>query len=143
MDDNVNNKLGPNEIVQSWHGLFKFKKESEGQKGLRSPQIGALHALMAHIEDGEKTAIVVMPTGTGKTETMLAFMVANLCQKVFVIVPSDALRTQTYKKFKSLGLLRKLGIIPQDINLPIVSMVSTTLDDTQWKQRINESNVII
>ena len=30
MDDNVNNKLGPNEIVQSWHGLFKFKKESEG-----------------------------------------------------------------------------------------------------------------
>ena len=42
MDDNVNNKLGPNEIVQSWHGLFKFKKGSEGQKGLRSPQIGAL-----------------------------------------------------------------------------------------------------
>ena len=55
---------------------------------------------MAHIEDGEESTIVVMPTGTGKTETMQAFMVSNLCQKVFVIVPSDALRTQTYKKIQ-------------------------------------------
>src|SRR3712207_7485772 len=37
-----------------------------------------------------------------------AFLIANTCQKVFVIVPSDALRTQTYRKFKTLGLLRTL-----------------------------------
>ena len=102
MEEKVNKQLTPNEIVQSWEGIFKYKKECEGKGGLRSPQIGALHALMSHIEDGEDSAIVVMPTGTGKTETMLAFMVANLCKKVFVIVPSDALRSQTYKKFKTL-----------------------------------------
>lgn len=143
MEEKVNKQLTPNEIVQSWEGIFKYKKECDGKGGLRSPQIGALHALMSHIEDGEDSAIVVMPTGTGKTETMLAFMVANLCKKVFVIVPSDALRSQTYKKFKTLGLLRKLEIIPHDTVLPIVSMVSTALDDSEWKKKINESNVII
>lgn len=143
MEEKINKQLTPSEIVQSWEGIFKFRKECEGKGGLRSPQIGALHALMSHIEDGEDSAIVVMPTGTGKTETMLAFMVANLCEKLFVIVPSDALRSQTYKKFKTLGLLRKLEIIPQNANLPIVSMVNAALNDSEWKKIIDESNVII
>ena len=101
-------KLTAKEIANSWQGKFHFNKETGNSPGLRSPQIGALHALMAHVEDGEDRAIVVMPTGTGKTETMLAFLIANVCEKVFVIVPSDALRSQTNKKFKELGLLPKL-----------------------------------
>ena len=109
-------KLTPNEIAESWKGLFCFKKENGTIMGLRSPQIGALHSMLAHVEDGEERAIVVMPTGTGKTETMLAFLIANMCKKVFVVVPSDALRSQIAKKFKDLGLLPKLGIVPQDIN---------------------------
>ena len=125
--------LTPNKIVESWKGLCRFKKGTGEHQGLRSPQIGALHALLAHAEEGDESAIVVMPTGTGKTETMLAFLIANTCQKVFVIVPSDALRTQTYRKFKTLGLLRTLDIVPQNINLPIVTMVKTTLDDSEWK----------
>ena len=35
-----------------------------------------------------------MPTGTGKTETMLAWLVAQRPAKVLVIVPSVALREQ-------------------------------------------------
>ena len=136
-------RLTSDDIANSWKGLFQFKKETCSSKGLRSPQIGALHALLGHVEDGDESAIVVMPTGTGKTETMLAFLVANVCQKVFVIVPSDALRSQTTKKFKNLGLLRKLGVVPQDINLPIVSMINTTLDDSEWKRKIDDSNCII
>lgn len=136
-------KLTPNEIAESWKGLFCFKKGNGPIKGLRSPQIGALHALLAHVEDGEERAIVVMPTGTGKTETMLAFLIANMCKKVFVVVPSDALRSQIAKKFKDLGLLPKLGIVPQDINKPIVSMIKKSLDDSAWKNTIDKSNVII
>ena len=136
-------KLTPNEIAESWKGLFCFKKENGTIMGLRSPQIGALHSMLAHVEDGEERAIVVMPTGTGKTETMLAFLIANMCKKVFVVVPSDALRSQIAKKFKDLGLLPKLGIVPQDINKPIVSMIKKSLDDSAWKNTIDNSNVII
>jgi hypothetical protein len=33
-------------------------------------------------------------TGTGKTETMLSVLVFAGCSRVFVVVPTDALRTQ-------------------------------------------------
>lgn len=124
-------KLTSDEIANSWQGQFLFKKETCSSKGLRSPQIGALHALLAHVEDGNESAIIVMPTGTGKTETMLAFLVANVCKKVFVIVPSDALRSQTCRKFKKLGLLKELGVVPYDIKMPIVSMIKNALDDLE------------
>lgn len=136
-------ELSPEQIAESWENKFCFVKEDASHLGLRSPQIGALHALMAHMEDGEESAIVVMPTGTGKTETMLGFLVANACKKVFVIVPSDALRNQTYKKFKTLGLLRRLNAVPSDINLPKVSIAKGVLDDAGWKQMIDCSNVIV
>lgn len=135
--------LSPKQIAESWNNQFCFVRETELNPGLRSPQIGALHALMAHVEDGEERAIVVMPTGTGKTETMLGFLIANVCQKVFVIVPSDSLRNQTYRKFKNLGLLRTLKAVPNDINLPIVSLVKGSKEDAEWKQIVDNSNVIV
>ena len=49
--------LTSEEIAKSWANIFCFKKGKGQEKGLRSPQIGALHALMAHIEEDEKTGI--------------------------------------------------------------------------------------
>ena len=116
-----NNIITPIQIAESWDGQFTFKKETSKSSGLRSPQLGALYAILAHIEEGSsQNGIIVMPTGTGKTETMLSFMVANKCHKVFVVVPSDALRNQTYRKFKNLGLLPILGVVPNDIKLRVI-----------------------
>lgn len=143
MEENINKKT-PIQISESWGEAFTFKKETSTSKGLRSPQLGALHAILAHIEEGSsQSGIIVMPTGTGKTETMLSFMVANKCHKVFVVVPSDALRNQTYKKFKTLGLLPTLGVVPKDINLPIVNKVIKNLTDDEWIALIEKSNVIV
>lgn len=130
-------------IVESWKGQFHYKRESATEKGLRSPQIGALYAILAHIEDGEESGIVVMPTGTGKTETMLSFLVANQCRKVFVVVPTDALRSQTYRKFHSLGLLPKLGVVPEDIARPKVYLARENMDERDWIHIIDENNVIV
>jgi superfamily II DNA or RNA helicase len=47
-----------------------------------------------------------MPTGTGKTETMLSILISHQCRKVLVVVPTDALRTQLYLKFLTLGILK-------------------------------------
>lgn len=136
--------LSPEQIAESWVGKFSFKKEIPGVvAGLRSPQVGALYALMAHAEDGDQSAIVVMPTGTGKTETMLSFLVANQCHRVFVVVPSDALRSQTYRKFNTLGLLPKIGIVPDDILKPKVIRISEELNDADWTSAIDNHNVVI
>lgn len=144
MADIQNTQYTADQIATSWDGMFKFQKENETSKGLRSPQIGALHAIMAHLEEETSSnGIIVMPTGTGKTETMLSFMIANKCRKVFVVVPSDALRSQIFDKFKTLGLLPKIGVVPESIIRPKVYKVDKTLSEDEWVSVIQNNNVII
>ena len=91
---------------------------------LRTPQAGALHAIAAHWTVGREPAIVVMPTGTGKTEVMIAAAVAAGCERLLVIVPTDALREQTARKFQAYGPLQKIGVV-SDLPLPVVGILSS------------------
>ena len=101
----------PDEVLSTWNDKFKFVKENEQKniKGFRPPQVGALYSILAHIQNPEDKAIVVMPAGTGKTETMLATLISNCCKRLLVSVPSDSLRTQISEKFITLGLLKEYG----------------------------------
>lgn len=118
------NKLQLN-ILNSWIDSFKYikEKQSEGTKGLRKPQIGALHAIKAHWSITNNPATVVMPTGTGKTEVMLSALISERIERLLVIVPTDALRTQIYTKFLSLGILKDLGIVSNSALFPIVGLL--------------------
>lgn len=112
-------------VIDSWRECFRFTSELRDgdrliEKGLRPPQIGALHAVLAHWTVSHDPATVVMPTGTGKTETMMAILVAERLERVLVIVPSDALREQISRKFLSLGVLKSCGVLSDDALLPVV-----------------------
>lgn len=71
----VGNRL-KSEAHASWRNGINYVLQLEAAEGLaarpglRSPQIGALHAIAAHWSLSKDPAIVVMPTGTGKTEVM-------------------------------------------------------------------------
>lgn len=94
----------PNDIVYSWRNTFNFKEEDvdNGIIGLRKPQIGAIHSTLGHLTNADNIATVVLPTGTGKTETMLSILIAGKCERLLVTVPSDALRSQLSDKFYNL-----------------------------------------
>lgn len=136
-------------ILESWSNKFSFIKEQrngEGEiiaKGLRPPQIGGLHAIGAHWSLYNQPATVVMPTGTGKTETMLAATVAYQLGKILVIVPSRILRDQTIGKFIKLGLLRFLGTIGIDIVNPVVGVISKRPSILADLDIFAECNVVI
>ena len=66
---------------------------------MQSARIGILY---------KQPATIVIPTGTGKTETMLSALAAYAREPMLVVVPSDALRSQTARKFLTFGLLRWL-----------------------------------
>ena len=117
-------------ISRKWNGVVRFRCEQvDGmgvieQEGLRPPQLGAVHSIAGHWSVESDAATVVMPTGTGKTEVMLTTSLQFADQKAFLVtVPSRALRGQTYKKFLSLGLLRQLGVIPDDVPNPIIGVI--------------------
>jgi superfamily II DNA or RNA helicase len=110
----------------SWHNAFRYVQENlaSGSVGLRNPQIGALHAILAHWTVGNEPATIVMPTGTGKTETMLSVLVSVPCKKVLVVVPTDALRSQISEKFITLGVLKKGGVASTGALYPVVGVAN-------------------
>ncbi len=144
--DNHISELSPEDIAASWMDKFQFKKEDKDKEisGLRSPQLGALHAIFSHIEMGEEErAIIVMPTGTGKTETMLSFLIANQCTRTLVLVPSDALRTQIGDKYSTLGVLKDATVVDHDALLPKVLKVKKKMSKEEWEKAVNDNNVIV
>jgi superfamily II DNA or RNA helicase len=115
------------EVLDSWNGAFSFVEEDPTRNviGLRRPQIGAVHAAHTHWIVSDSPATIVMPTGTGKTETMLSILVSVKCQKLLVIVPTDALRTQLAEKFLTLGVLKFPGcaVLKEGVKTPLVCML--------------------
>lgn len=111
-----------NQIIKSWNNRVHYILEDNenGTQGLRSAQLGAIFSIRAHWTVSSEPATVVMPTGTGKTETMITTIVSEQCKKVFILVPTDLLRTQTAKNCASLGILKDIKVIDSAAKLPTV-----------------------
>lgn len=142
----INDTLSSEEIAKSWRGVFRFIEEDKenGLPGLRSPQAGAIHAWLSSQHTRKDRATIVMPTGTGKTETMLGIMVAAQCQKILVTVPHDALREQISSKFLTLGKLHEFEIVTSGCKNPYVAVINSGMDSCDdWRAIIEKSNVIV
>jgi len=133
-------------VVKSWSGNFNYIKEDlkKNKKGLRPPQIGALYAMLSHLQTKGDKGIVVMPTGTGKTETMISSLIANQCDKLLVSVPSDALREQLYDKFCTLGLLKEFNVVGKNALHPIVGIITKKFKtESELQEFLSKVNVVI
>ena len=61
-----------------------------------------------------------MPTGTGKTETMLAIYAHDRIPRLMVVVPTDALREQIANKMATMGVLQDQQCLTNAILYPMV-----------------------
>ncbi|HEY1527880.1 MAG TPA: DEAD/DEAH box helicase family protein [Candidatus Angelobacter sp.] len=134
--------------LASWADAFRYKRENTALKidGLRPPQIGAIYAVQAHWTINVDPATVVLPTGVGKTETMLSVLVAERCQRLLVVVPTDALRTQISEKFLLLGLLKTpaFHVVLEQARYPIVGVLNRRPADAgQVDSFFRKCNVIV
>ncbi|MFJ4624671.1 DEAD/DEAH box helicase [Streptomyces sp. NPDC088812] len=134
----------PQTVVESYREAIGYRSYDE-PRSLRRPQIGALHAVMGHWASGlGDPGIVVMPTGTGKTETMLAVLVAARMERLLVLVPSAALRDQIAGKFETLGILQKEQIVTPAALRPRVGRLEHGFKDPEEAARFVEScNVVV
>lgn len=116
----------PDVALASLVGAFRFRSDSgdDSATGLRVAQLGAVHAALGHwTSDPDTPGTIMMPTGTGKTETMVALFAAVMPTRLLVVVPSDALRTQIAGKFETLGVLPDRDVVVGDFSFPIVGQV--------------------
>ncbi|HEX8377018.1 MAG TPA: DEAD/DEAH box helicase family protein [Pedobacter sp.] len=133
-------------VFKSWDNGFSFLYEDEAKniKGLREPQKGALHNILGHWAVTDDTATIVMPTGTGKTETMISVLVSTKCERLLIIVPNDALRTQIADKFLTFGVLKNFGVIAFSYLHPVVGILKhkpQTVDEVN--DFFSKCNVIV
>ena len=86
---------------------------------------------------------IVMPTGTGKTETMLAAF-AHTPARTLVIVPTDALRNQIGSKFVTLGVLPEAKAVQGGFLCPVVGIIKSRLKTSeQCDELIGACNVLV
>lgn len=129
-------------IVNSWS--IKIRKKSENECGLRPPQYGAIGAIQAHWSICSEPATVVMPTGTGKTETMILTIVSEQVIKTIIVVPSSLLREQTVRKLHTFGILKDIGVVGKSSISPnIVLLKSVPKSEDEWKKLLDNCNVIV
>lgn len=134
----------PEDIISTWKNSFSFRLGDDLNPGLRKPQLGAIHSIASHWSVNKDCGTIVMPTGTGKTETMLSSLVYQQCQKILVLVPSKALRSQVSKKFLSLGCLREIGVLNYQALNPRVAVIEHGVKDIlEAIDLLNNANVIV
>ncbi|MES2312542.1 MAG: DEAD/DEAH box helicase family protein [Pseudomonadota bacterium] len=132
-------------VKGSWSDGVSFSVQSAETSGdgLRTPQSGALHAIAAHWSVKRTPALVIMPTGTGKTDTMIAAMVMRSPRRTLVLVPSDVLRSQVSSKFQTLGVLRTAGVLADGALNPIVGVPLSSDAFTEGADDLKACNVVV
>lgn len=128
--------IHPKEISESWiHAYNEKYSTSEDEKGLRAPQYGAINAIRAHWTVSSEPANIVMPTGTGKTETMFATILSERIITTLIVVPSNLLRKQIYESVRHFGVFPEIDMIDMSSaimpNTTILASIPSDLEELQ------------
>jgi superfamily II DNA or RNA helicase len=107
-------------------------RDEATDRGLRQNQLGALYAIGSHFTLRSDPALIVMPTGSGKTEVLILAPYLLRATRILVITPSRFVRQQIVRKFEHLDLLKRLGVFPALMPTPKVlendSMITSLAD---------------
>ncbi len=119
-----------------------YTEETENSSGMRKSQVGAAHAIASHFTVNEEVpALIVMPTGTGKTAVLTMCPFLTKSEKTLVLSSSRLVRGQIVEDFKKLKSLIKLNVITADTR-PLVFEYKEALTDEDI-EAINEADVVV
>lgn len=110
---------------------------------LRTAQIGAYWAVRSHFTVSHNPALVVMPTGSGKTATMTLVAFGLGCRRLLIVVPAQVIREQVKREFERLKVARETGCIPSDVPGPKVKEVKRQLKNSKMWHELEVYDVIV
>lgn len=129
--------------LQTYFEDVRINGTGESGDSLRPAQIGAVYSLLSHWTLSKDVATVVLPTGTGKTETMLVATLADHAKKTLIVVPTIDLKNQIAEKFSTWGILRKLGVIPKTALNPSVLILNKSLSNIESTSQVESVDVVV
>ena len=107
-----------------------------GTPGLRNAQLGAIHNIAGHFTLSSDDALVVMPTGSGKTAVQMLAAYLLRARRVLVITPNRLVRHQIMEEYQNLLTLKKAGVLGLEVPTPNVFEVEEKITSAaQWQGR--------
>ena len=104
---------------ETYYSKITYPLDSEKSKGLRNAQLGAIHAVASFFSVNKKdTAIVIMPTGSGKTAVLMLIPYLIRKKKVLVVTPSKMVRGQIAEDFSQLRTLCLANVFKPSMKKP-------------------------
>lgn len=121
----------------------RYTEDEVNVQSLREAQAGAYWAICSHFTVKETPAVVVMPTGSGKTAviTLIPYNISN--SRILIIVPSIVIKDQIEREFRTLQIARDTNCLPIDIQPPNIYLVTHQLSTLEQWQNLYEYDVII
>jgi superfamily II DNA or RNA helicase len=117
---------------------------SETEDGLRNAQIGAIHSIASFFTtDLYGPALVVMPTGSGKTAVLVLSGYTLRAKKILVISSSVMVRGQIYDEFITLDTLKKLNVFSETMEPPKVIEIKSPIKSIEEWKKLSECDVVI
>lgn len=122
---------------------LRYPSSNGDVKGLRRAQIGAIHAIAAHYTLRNDPAIVVMPTGAGKTAVLMMAAYVLMAERVLIITPSRLVRNQIAEDFRELSVLKKINVFGTNVKGPNVFEVQSTINSSDMWEQLSEFDVVV
>ncbi len=120
-----------------------FSKDGEDQKGLRNAQMGAIHAISSYFSlNKQKAAIVVMPTGSGKTAVLMMAPYVLSSKRVLVVTRSRMVCGQIAEEFKTLKTLIEINVFSDSIVKPKVLELEHDFCDLDTIDIMNQDVIV-
>src|SRR5699024_3164656 len=129
-------------FLENYENL-QFRKAKDNYKGLRKAQLGAVHAIASYFtKENSNQALVVLPTGTGKTAVIMISPYLLESRKVLIITPSILVRNQIAEDFRNLITLKDINVLPEICMNPNVFELTDTKIENHI-DTIKHSDVIV
>lgn len=113
------------------------------EEGLRNAQVGAIYAIASHATlNPKESAVVVMPTGTGKTAVVMIAPFLLRKNRVLIITPSAMVRSQIASNYSKLKTLKEIGVLENNTENPVV-YEPTHLYNHEDDDNIIKANVVV
>ena len=109
------------EYFETYYNKITYPIDSEESKGLRKSQLGAIHSIASFFTINKKdAAIVIMPTGSGKTAVLMLVPYLIRKKRVLVVTPSKMVRGQISEDFSQLSTLCMANVFNTSMKKPKV-----------------------
>lgn len=122
---------------------LRYPIGTESQPGLRNAQVGAIHAVGAHLTQKKGPAIVVLPTGSGKTAVLMMAAYLARASRALVLTPSRLVRAQIAEDFGSLRTLKKAAVLATAVRAPKVHEVSERISSAGDWHALRDFDVVV